>query len=221
MCLPRHLFHHLCSLGLPRPVSLTTSAWLIPAPVPAATSLRLLPPLQHPPPPTHTHSPAGACVCVQTSGVVLGMAMFILGAGLNAYTSFLLMADVNKLEAGAAKTFENMAFKLFGAATEKVLRWSLVVLLFGFVCGNLVALAPVRTVSLSFPAQPTALVSLSSSAHPTAPSRSSSQTHPTAPSLSPSETNPPTPTLSPSPPKNLSAPLLSRRHTLRYRDEAV
>ena len=74
----------------------------------------------------------------------MGTVMFVLGAVLNTYTSFLLMTDVNRLEEGTAKTFENMAFKLFGPFTEHVLRYSLVVLLFGFVCGNLVALAPVR-----------------------------------------------------------------------------
>jgi amino acid permease len=81
---------------------------------------------------------------VQSSGVVLGTVMFLLGAVLNAYTS-ILMVDVNKHEHGATKTtFENIAYKLFGPATEQVLRCSLLVLLFGFVCGNLVVLAPVR-----------------------------------------------------------------------------
>lgn len=90
---------------------------------------------------------------VQSSGVVMGTLMFVLGAVLNTYTSFLLMTDINRLEEGTAKTFENMAYKLFGSFTEQVLRYSLVVLLFGFVCGNLVALAPVRHTPLTTTAQ--------------------------------------------------------------------
>jgi hypothetical protein len=98
--------------------------------------------------PSHVDGWGGA-LRVQSSGLVLGAVMFVLGAVLNTYTSFLLMTDVNRLEEGTAKTFENMAYKLFGSFTEKVLRYSLVVLLFGFVCGNLVALAPVRHTSLT------------------------------------------------------------------------
>jgi hypothetical protein len=70
--------------------------------------------------------------------------MFSAAALLNVYTANMLLIDVKRLTKGIPLTFESMASDTYGRWCKELLRWSLLVLLFGFVCGNLVAAAPVR-----------------------------------------------------------------------------
>lgn len=83
--------------------------------------------------------------CLQHSGLVLGFFIMLVGALLNVYTANLLLVDVKLLTKGLPLTFENMAYDTYGPRSKTLLRISLLTLLFGFVCGNLVAVAPVRS----------------------------------------------------------------------------
>ena len=47
-------------------------------------------------------------------------------------------------------TFEGLAMHTFGNANMQFLRYNLLVLLFGFLCGNMVALGPVSASPLRF-----------------------------------------------------------------------
>ena len=69
--------------------------------------------------------------------------MFAAAALLNVYTANLLLVDVKKLTKGLPLSFESMAKDTYGNTTKEILRWNLLILLFGFVCGNMVAVAPV------------------------------------------------------------------------------
>jgi hypothetical protein len=70
----------------------------------------------------------------------------VVAAVFNAYTSDLLLVSAHVLrDRGEKITFEGLAVVTFGEKNKQFLRYNLLILLFGFLCGNMVAMGPVRT----------------------------------------------------------------------------